>query len=502
MKSKKENSGISRRQFLGSAALAAAGFTLLPSSVIGGLGYKSANDRLNIAVVGIGGMGNSNLKAVVQTENIVALCDVDWNYSKHVFKANPKAKAFKDFRKMFDQMAKEIDAVIVATADHAHAIVAATAMSLGMHVYVQKPLTHTVYESRLLTKLAKKHKLATQMGNQGSSKVGVRKTSTWLWNGEIGDVTKVEAFTDRPIWPQGLNRPEVVQDIPSTMDWDSFIGPAAMRPYNAIYTPWNFRGWWDFGTGALGDMACHILHPVFVGLKLGYPTKAQGSSTLLLTDSCPTAEKVRLVFPERKTKDKNVKIKLPEVEVTWYDGGLKPNLPDKWPAGKNMNDGGGGVIFHGTKGKLICGCYGVNPWILRPDGSIDKPEGELFGRNVEGSHEMDWVRACKETPENRVETLSNFDEAGPFNEMVVMGVLAVRLQTLNKELEWDGINMKFTNIGTDEKIRTVIKDGFKIHDGHPTFKKDWTDPFNALEFANELINHKYRDGWSLPDMPK
>ena len=501
METKNDKSGISRRKFLGSSALAAAGFTLLPSSVISGMTRKSPSDKLNIAVVGIGGMGNSNLKAVAPTENIVALCDVDWAYAKHVFDVNPTAKMYKDWRKMFDEMANSIDAVIVATADHTHAIVAATAITLGKHVYVQKPLTHTVYESRLLTKLADKYKIASQMGNQGASGDGVRQTCTWLWEGQIGDVTSVVAFTDRPIWPQGLNRPEKVEAIPSTMSWDLFIGPAPMRPYNSIYTPWNFRGWWDFGTGALGDMACHILHPVFVGLKLGYPTKAQGSSTLLLTDSCPTAQKVRLTFPERKTSDSKVKINLNEVQVTWYDGGLKPNLPDKWPAGKDMNDAGGGVIFHGTKGKIICGCYGKDPWILRPDGSTEKPEGDLVGRKVETSHEMDWVRACKESPENRVKASSDFVEAGPFNEMVVMGVLAVRLQSLNKELEWDGLNMKFTNIGADEKIRTVIKDGFKIHDGHPTFNKEWTDPVSAEEFAAELIKHNYRDGWSLPDMP-
>lgn len=503
MEEKKENPGMDRRKFLGSAALAAAGFSILPSSVIGGLSKRAPSDRLNIAVVGIGGMGNANLKAVSATENIVALCDVDWAYAKHVFEENPKAKAYKDWRKMYDEMGKSIDAVIVATADHTHAIIAATAITLGMHVYVQKPLTHTVYESRLLTNLADKYQVASQMGNQGASRDDVRQTCTWLWDGEIGEVSKVEAFTDRPIWPQGLNRPEKVEQIPSTMDWDLFIGPAPMRPYNSIYTPWNFRGWWDFGTGALGDMACHILHPVFVGLKLKYPIKAQGSSTLLLTDSCPTAEKVRITFPERKVKDKNIKIDMPEVEVTWYDGGLRPNLPDKWPAGKDMNDSGGGVIFHGTKGKLICGCYGVNPWILRPDGSIEKPESkELVGRKVETSHEMDWVRAAKESPENRIQTSSSFYEAGPFNEMVVMGVLAVRLQALNKELEWDGEKMQFTNIGADETIRTVIKDGFKIHDGHPTFNKDWTDPMNAQAFAAELIKHTYRDGWSLPDMPK
>ncbi|HOO85672.1 MAG TPA: Gfo/Idh/MocA family oxidoreductase [Prolixibacteraceae bacterium] len=501
METKNENNSFSRRKFLGASALAAAGFTILPSSVIAGLGKRAPSDKLNIAVIGIGGMGNANLKRVKPTENIVALCDTDWRYAKHVFDENPDAKRYSDFRKMYDEMGNSIDAVIVATADHTHAIVAAQAMEMGKHAFVQKPLTHTVYESRLLTKLAEKYKLATSMGNQGSSGDGVRQTCTWLWNGEIGDVTKVEAFTDRPIWPQGLARPKQGEWVPETMNWDAFIGPAPMRPYHSIYTPWNFRGWWDFGTGALGDMACHILHPVFVGLKLKYPTKAQGSSTLLLTDSCPTAQTVKLTFPERKISDKKIKMKFPQVEVQWYDGGLKPNMPENWPAGKDMNDAGGGVIFHGTKGKLICGCYGVNPWILRPDGSIEKPELPLVGRKVELSHEMDWVRACKESPENRVPTASDFAEAGPFNEMVVMGVLAVRLQGLNKELEWDGANMRFTNIGENETVRTVIEDGFKIEDGHPTFNKTWTDPVNAIAFSQELIKHTYRQGWVLPDMP-
>jgi hypothetical protein len=385
---------------------------------------------------------------------------------------------------------------VIATADHTHAITAAHAMTMGKHVYVQKPLTHTVYESRLLTKLADKYKLATQMGNQGSSGEGVNLTTEWLANGEIGEVTKVEAFTDRPIWPQGLNTPEQGQWVPEGLDWDLFIGPAKMRPYNEIYHPWNWRGWWDYGTGALGDMACHILHPVFVGLELGYPIKAQGNSSLLLQDCAPTAQAVNLTFPARTPK-KKMKIKLPEVEVNWYDGGIKPMLPEGWPAGKNPNDQGGGVIFHGTKDKLICGCYGVNPWLL--SGRV--PNSPKFRRRVETSHEMDWVRACKESPESRVKTASDFSEAGPFNEMVVMGVLAVRLQSLNKELEWNGEKMEFTNLKDDEQIKTVIKDGFAIHDGHPTFKKTWTDPVSAKEFAAELIKHKYQNGYSLPDMP-
>jgi hypothetical protein len=498
----KENfKSISRRSFIGTTGTIAAGLTILPNTVISGLGHKAPSDKLNIAGIGVGGMGNSNLKNLKQ-ENIIALCDVDWGYCKQngIFEEYPGAKWYWDWRKMYDEIGKSIDAVVVATSDHSHALVASTAMTMGKHTYVQKPLTHSVYESRLLTKLAAKYKIATQMGNQGSSDEGVNLTIEWLQNGEIGDVTKVEAFTDRPIWPQGLNRPAKGEWVPETLNWDLFIGPAPMRPYNSIYHPWNWRGWWDFGTGALGDMACHILHPVFKGLKLKYPVKAQGSSTLLLTDCAPNAQMVTLKYPER-VAPKGSKMKYPAVEIIWYDGGLQPARPAGWPAGKNMNDAGGGVIFHGTKDKLICGCYGKDPWLL----SGRTPNAPKTERRIEGAmkggHEKDWVRACKESPESRVATKSDFSEAGPFNEMVVMGVLAVRLQGLNKELEWDGEKMQFTNIKDDETLKICIEDAFTIHDGHPTFNKKWTEPMNAKQFANEMIKHNYRAGYTLPEMP-
>jgi hypothetical protein len=495
--SKEKKGGVSRRAFLGTTAAAAAGFTILPSSVVSGLGHVAPSDKLNIAGVGVGGMGRTNLRNL-KSQNIVALCDVDWKYAQKTFDDYPNAKKYWDWRKMYDEMANDIDAVVVATADHAHATIAAYAMTLGKHVYVQKPLTHSVYESRLLTALAKKYKVATQMGNQGSSGEGVNLTTEWIMNGEVGDITKVEAFTDRPIWPQGLNQPTEKMPVPDTLNWDLFTGPAVMNDYNEIYTPWNWRGWWDYGTGALGDMACHILHPVFVGLQLQYPTRVQGSSTLLLTKCAPTAQMVKLVYPERKPA---AKVNFPEVEVTWYDGGLQPMKPEGWPEGKNMNDQGGGVLFHGSKDTLVCGCYGVNPWLL--SGRV--PDAPKFRRRIEnpmgGGHEMDWVRACKESPENRVETASPFKEAGPFNEMVVMGVNAVRLQGLNKELLWNGEKMEFTNIGDDEQLRMVLSDDFEIIDGDPKFRTKWTDRFNAKQFAKELVKHNYREGWNLPDMP-
>jgi Oxidoreductase family, NAD-binding Rossmann fold/Oxidoreductase family, C-terminal alpha/beta domain len=492
----KENSKkITRRGFIGTTGTIAAGLTILPSSVISGLGKRAPSDKLNVAVVGIGGMGNTNLKNVKATENIVALCDVDWGYAKKVFAANPDAKPYWDWRKMYDEMGKSIDAVIVATADHSHCVAASNAIALGKHVYVQKPLTHSVYESRLLTKLAAKYKVATQMGNQGSSGEGVNLTVEWITNGEIGEVKKVEAFTDRPIWPQGLNVPKG-EWVPDTLNWDLFIGPAKMRPYNSIYTPWNWRGWWDFGTGALGDMACHIMHPIFKSLKLKYPIKAQGSSTLLLTDCAPNAQMVTLTYPER-VAPKGSKIKYPEVQVTWYDGGLQPPKPAGWPAGKDMNNQGGGVILHGSKDTLICGCYGRNPWLL--SGRV--PVVPQTERRVEGGkHEFDWVRACKESPESRVPSKSDFSEAGPFNEMVVMGVLAVRLQGLNKELEWNGEKMEFTNISESDIVSLTKSDNFTIIDGDPKFDRP-NIQINAKQFANEMIKHSYRQGFALPDMP-
>ena len=495
---------ISRRSFIGKSGAAAVGVSILPSNVIAGLGHKAPSDKLNIVGVGVGSMGFGNLRNL-QSENIVALCDVDWKYAKGCFDHFPKAKKYKDFRVMYDELGDSFDGVVIATADHTHAIVAADAMVRGKHVYVQKPLTHSVYESRLLTKLAKKHKVATQMGNQGASGAGVAETCELIWSGAIGDITKVESFTNRPTWPQGLNPPTQGQWVPDTLDWDLFTGPAELIPYNQVYHPWNWRGWWNYGTGALGDMACHILHPVFEALKLGYPTKVQGSSSLLLKDCAPTAQSVKMTFPERGRANK---IKLPEVDVSWYDGGIKPALPKGWPSGKDPNKSGGGTFFYGTKGILHAGCYGVEPEIIgRSLPKVPKTERrveeELGLAWNKGAHEMDWVRACKESAENRKPCTSDFAEAGPFNEMVVMGVLAVRLQSLNKILDWDGENMRFTNIGNDETIKTVIRDNFVTTDGdRPKFQKDWTEPFSASEFAKELVNHTYREGWKLPDMPE
>lgn len=489
---KSSNSKMSRRTFIENTAMASAAFTVLPGHVISGLGHRAPSDKLNVGVVGIGGKGADLIKQLTE-QNIVALCDVDWKYGAQVLNEHPNARKYKDFRKMLEK-SKDIDAVVIATPDHTHAVVAMTAMKMGKHVYCEKPLTHSVYESRLLTETAKKYKVATQMGNQGNSGEGLRQICEWIWSGAIGEVKEAYAWTNRPIWPQGLERPKDKPPVPDTLDWDLFLGPAPYRPYHPTYTPWNWRGWWDFGTGALGDMACHIIDPIFKALKLGYPVSVQGSSTLLNNESPPVAEIVELKFPARKDLEK---VKMPEVTVTWYDGGLLPPRPAELPEGEIMGrDSNGGCLFIGSKGKLMCGCYARFPTLL-PYSEMDhfqQPPKTL--RRVELGHVMDWVRACKEPPENRVETSSNFGYSGPMNEMVVMGVVAVRLQDLKRELKWDGEKMKFTNISETDEIRVVTSDKFEVIEGHPHFDTQ-TTTINAKQAAEEYIKHTYREGWSL-----
>ena len=501
---------MSRRSFIKAGTAATAALAMSPADVLAKKSKKKAaakKTKLKLLGVGIGGRGHSVINGVCEKGGgelyddveFIGLADVDHKYAKGVLdkykKYYPNLKIYNDYKKMFAELLDECDAVCCGTADHTHAIISAEALAAGKHVYCEKPLTRTVYESRLLTKLAAKAKVATQMGNQGASGEGVNLVCEWIWNGEIGEVTRVDAFTDRPIWPQGLEHPAEVHKIPDTLNWDAFIGPAPMRDYNEIYHPWNFRGWWDFGTGALGDMACHILHPVFKALKLGYPTKIQGSSTPLMAESCPNAQQVKFTFPARENLPK---VAMPEVEVTWCDGGLIPYRPELLEVGKDLNISGGGAIFYGTKDTLIVGCYGERPYLL----SGRKPNAPKVCRRVPVNHQRDWVRACLEDPETRVKTSSDFSEAGPFNEMIAMGVCAIRLQGLNQILEWDGENMRFTNIPEKATVRSMIKDGFTIKDGHPSFNKTYTKPVNAREFAAELIKPKYRDGWALPEMPQ
>ena len=490
MDHKKEKKTFSRRKFISRTATVAAGISIVPRHVLGGVGYTAPSDALNIAGIGVGGMGAANLGNITG-QNIVALADVDWKYAAGTFNRYPKAKKYKDYRKMFDDMSKDIDAVVIATPDHTHAITAADSMKLGKHVYLQKPLTHSIYESRYLTQLAKETGVATQMGNQGHSGEGTRLFAEWIQNGEIGDPIEAHSWTNRPIWPQGLERPKEQPPIPATLDWDLFIGPANYRPYHPSYTPWNWRAWWDFGTGALGDMGCHLIDPVYFALNLGQPIAFEGSSSQVNTESAPIAEKVTYYFPERKKLNN---IKMPELKFTWYDGGLLPERPEGMIPGKIMGDDGGGAMVVGTKGTIICSTYGRDPYIVGREN--DPPKVKKTIPRVSTSHEMDWVRACKEPKGSRTEASSNFMYSGPFNEVVVMGDLAVRLQDLKKKLEWDAEKMEITNINDNEEIRVVTSDKFTVVEGDPKFDTQYAT-INAKQASQEYIKHNYREGWKL-----
>jgi predicted dehydrogenase len=484
----KSNSTISRRNFLGTAATVAAGFTIIPSRAVAGLGHVAPSDKLNIAGIGVGGKGKANLRNM-PGQNIVALCDVDWDYADGVFKTYPGAKKWKDFRQMLEKQ-KDIDAVVIATPDHTHAVQAMMAMQLGKHVYCQKPLTHTIWEARQLTEAARKYKVATQMGNEGHSNDQVRLVTELIHSGVIGDVYEVHATTNRPIWPQGLHRPAEEHKIPKTLDWDLFIGTAPYRPYNEAYHPWSWRAWWDYGTGALGDMGCHVLDVPFYALNLNYPIRVESSSTLVNTESAPQASRVEYTFPARKNLPD---CSMPELKLIWYDGGLTPKRFNDLPANISLEQVN---LYVGTRGKIISGNYGANYKVLlddhqNPPQTIERvPDHPLGG----GRHEMDWVRACKEDASSRKEACSNFDYAGPLTEMVLMGNLAIRLQGLNREMEWDGEKMQFNNIGENERLTLIKSHLYRKLNKQPQFRTE-REEVNALEFASEMIKHTYRKGW-------
>ncbi|MDP4224049.1 MAG: Gfo/Idh/MocA family oxidoreductase [Bacteroidota bacterium] len=527
---------FSRRSFLKTTTAATAAFTIIPGVAMGKkLGYQAPSDTLNIALVGSGSQGSGDIGSICKpevnvpaqsmfgmtakpgTEKLVAICDVDWGYTPvlSTFQKYPSAKKYKDWRVMFDELGKSIDAVVVATADHNHANPSATAITLGKHVYCEKPLTHSIYESRLLTKLAKKYGVATQMGNQGSSGDGVRQACAWAWAGEIGEVRRAAVWSSRPIWPQGLDTPTDIQKVPKTLDWNLWIAHMPLRPYNSAYHPWNFRGWWDFGTGAFGDMACHNMHPVFKVLQLGYPTKVQGQSTTLKKDACPHAQIVKMTFPARPNLPG---MAMPEVEVSWYDGGFRPMIPNVLPEGKTWQ--GEGCALYGTKDTLVLGSHGSGAYLL--SGRAPKSQ-EVLRVIPDNNHYLDWVNACKD-PDLREKTASHFGEAGPFNEMVLMGVLAVRLQKINRILEWDGGKMEFTNISDTEKVSTwsemfdigkmmaAAAASAKTAGGAAPGKGTAPampgmpgneDPSakNVKEFVASLVKHEYLNGFKLPDMP-
>ena len=444
---KKKKRSISRREFIGKT-VAAAAFTIVPRFVLGGNGYTAPSDKLNMACIGVGGMGYKDTIGV-NSENIYALCDVDDERAAKAYNKFPKAKRYKDFRVLLDQE-KEIDAVTISTPDHTHAVAAMMAMKMGKHAYVQKPLTHTVQEARKLAETARAMKVATQMGNQGHAGEGARLINEWIWSGVIGDVYETHVWTNRPIWPQGIDRPKENLVVPSTLDWDLWQGPAPKRPYHPAYLPFSWRGWLDYGTGALGDMGAHLMDQPFWALKLGDPISVQASSSPVNNETYPQSSMVTYQFPARKS--------MVPVKLVWYDGGLRPPRPEDLKDGERMGDNGGGVLFVGTKGKLSCGTYGSDP-VLLPEARMKDfdPPPKTIPRSA-GIRE-EWIAACK----TGSPTTSNFDYAGKLTETMLLGCIALRIADKNTTLQWDGPNMRFTN----------------------------------LDMANRYIDKKYRKGWSM-----
>jgi hypothetical protein len=395
----------------------------------------SANEKLNIAGVGVGGKGSSDVDGAAKAgdNNIVALCDVDWARAAETFKRYPNAKQFKDFRVMLDKLGKDIDAVTISTPDHMHAPIAVAAMQLGKHVYVQKPLTHDVFEARRLTELARECKVATQMGNQGHSEEGVRRLCEWIWGGAIGAIKEVHIWTNRPIWPQGIAKRLDAQKVPETIDWDLWLGTAPKRPYNKGYAPFAWRGWWDFGCGALGDMACHIMDPAYTSLKLGYPTSIEAVSEGNSVETAPKWAIITYQFPARGD--------MPPVKLMWYDGGKLPPRPEAVKPDEKLGDGDNGTLFVGDKGMLACGCYGGGPCLIPQERMKDFKKPEKTIPNSTG-HYQEWIDACKGIAPAKGGFCGNFDYAGPFTEMVSLGNVAVRT---GKKIEFDAVNLKITN---------------------------------------------------------
>lgn len=446
----------SRRKFLTATGGIAAGFMIVPRHVLGGAGFTPPSERVNVAGIGAGGMGGGDIATHAKNgANIVALCDVDEQRAAGSFNNFPKAKRYKDFREMIDKEAKNVDAVTVGTPDHTHAVAAMAAINAGKHVYCQKPLTHTLHECRALTKAAKAAGVMTQMGNQGHATEGARLTNEWIQAGIIGEVREVHVWSDRAgkLWKQGIGRPSEKPAVPSTFDWDLWLGPAPYRDYHPAYAPHSWRGWMDFGTGALGDMGCHIIdHPVWA-LELGSPTSVESRTTLDGSvidgkpniDSFPIAAIITYEFPARG--------KLPPVKMTWYDGGLMPPTPALMPAGKRLHDNG--VLYVGSKGIMHHGSHGGMPELF--PATLHEEAAKVAKTMIRSpGHYEEWLLACKGGPR----PVSNFEYSGPLTETVLLGVLSLRAPGMR--LEWDSPELKVKNA---PELSAFIA---------PEYRKGWT----------------------------
>ena len=435
---------IRRRDFLKSATTL-GGFVVVPNHVLGGPDQTPPSERLNCAAIGAGSKGAANIHAL-SSENMVALCDVDWNCAARVFKQFPKAKLYRDYRQMLDKQ-KDIDAVVISTPDHHHAAATVVALELGKHVYCEKPLTHTLHEVKYVVEAARKAKVATQMGNQGHAGEGLRRTCEFIWGGVIGDVKKVEVWTTARGWAP--KRPVETMPVPNDMDWDLWVGPAPWRPFHKYYHPFNWRNWWDFGCGPLGDMASHLMDVPYRALMLGYPTSVSSENTGVTPEGAPRATTISYQFPPREG--------MPAVEIVWHDGGRMPERPAGLDPRRKMGGAYGGMLFHGEKYVLMCGCYGERPTIL-PEGTMEQLKDSLPPKTLprtEGIYK-DFIQACK----TGNAACSNFDIAGPLTEIIHLGNIATRC---GEEISYDPETMSIPNVPR----------------------------------ANEFIHQEYRDGWTL-----
>lgn len=410
---------LSRRDFVQSAAAGAAGFTIVPRHVLGGRGYVAPSDKPNVACIGVGGKGRSDIDGVRDAGgNIYAFADVDDESAADAYRSYPTVPRFRDYREMLDKMGKNIDAITVSIPDHSHASAAMLGLRSGKHVFCQKPLARTLYEVRTLEQTAAANpKLSTQMGNQGHAGEGTRELREWVEAGVIGTVREVQYWTNRPIWPQGLDRPLEAYNVPPTLDWDLWLGPAPVRPYHPSYCPFNWRGWWDFGTGALGDMACHGMDAAFWALGFKWPTRVEAECTELHPESGPKSSRITYWFPPKNGHG--------EIKVTWRDGGLNPVRPTgldptkPWPIADI-----GGQIWIGDEGTMIAGMYGEDPFLVdvKKDAAIRaNPPAKKYARSP--GHYVEWINGMK----GGAKPMSSFDgHAGPLTEMVLLGVLAAR----------------------------------------------------------------------------
>jgi len=470
---KKNKPDMSRRKFIRNTSLAAGSFFIIPRHVLG-RGFIAPSDQLTIAGIGVGGKGNSDLREFSKSPkaNIAILCDVDDRQAADSVKRFPKAKYYKDWREMLDKEAKNIDAVSVSTPDNVHAVAAMAAIQRGKHVYVQKPMTHDIYEARMLTQAARKYKVVTQMGNQGASGDGVRFMREWYNAGLIGDATEIHVWTNRPVWPQGMGNPKGKDEIPKELNWDLWLGPAKFEEYHKEFLPFNWRGYWAYGTGALGDMGCHLIDPAFKTVGLGYPSEVECSEGAVFEkmwnaayypESCPISSSVKLKFPMKNGK--------PDVKLYWMDGGIRPERPDELGPDERMGGDDGGVIITGTKGKMMCDCYGANPTLLPTSKTKEINVPQTLARVPEG-HYVQWVNACI-AGFGKAETSSTFDYAGPLTETILMGNLALRSYITKssdgrsfpgrKKLLWDAENMKITNYDeANQYVKREYREGWKL----------------------------------------